>query len=196
MPLHLSNKNIFLNPSTVQTAVLVRLMKDRRWKLLTKKWEWLALCTPKIRWQRCWCFQSHHAGWDYESHQQHQLDPAAIWALTSGRWFSARRVSACMKGSSPCAAYQSDDPWTLLSTSLWKWRVNMTKATACSFCTERRWVKHAESSLKIMDDISVESCLPSKGQRRRQTPAGGVPPVCPRRWAAGFLRGSPPTWRT
>lgn len=136
MQLQLSDKNIFLNPSTVQTAVLVWLMKDRRWKLLIKKWGWLAVCTQNMRWQRCWCFQSHHAGCDYESHQQYQLDPAAIWALTSGRWFSARRASACMKGSSSCAAYQSADPWTLLSTSLWKWRVNMTKATACLSCRE------------------------------------------------------------
>lgn len=41
MPLQFSNKNIFLNPSTVQTAVLVWLMKDRRWKLLIIKWGWL-----------------------------------------------------------------------------------------------------------------------------------------------------------
>lgn len=63
--------------------------------------------------------------------------PAVNRALTSWRWFTARRVSMCIKKVPfQVLAYRPQDPSVLLSTSKRKWSVNITKATELWPCKE------------------------------------------------------------
>lgn len=67
------------------------------------------------------------------SHQEHQLNPVTyhilwIWTLIVWWWYSTRHTNMWRWSVCLSVTYQCEDPWMLLSTSLWKWRVNMMKA--------------------------------------------------------------------
>lgn len=137
----------------------------------------------KIKCQRCWLFKSHHAGRYYESHQPQWLDPAAICSLNKWKVILCTPRQRVHKRSLFICSLPKPRSLDASFHQLMKVKGEHDESNGALVL---HGVKHSESILKIVNDIPDESSLPSRSRWRRQAAAARVPPVCPRRWAAGF----------